>query len=94
MIETFTDKRTARLFLGEPVRQVHVDLAAQAKRKLRLLHRARSLADLAAFKGNRLEKLSGDRQGQWSIRVTDQWRICFRWEEGNAFDVWFGDYHD
>ena len=93
MIRTFADKRTARLYVGGPVRRVHADLAVLAQRKLRLLHRARSLADLAAFKGNRLEKLRGDREGQWSIRVTDQWRICFRWADGNAFDVWFGDYH-
>jgi toxin HigB-1 len=94
VIRTFADKRTARLFVGDPVRQAHVDLAAQAQQKFRLLHRARSLADLAALKGNRLEKLSGDRDGQWSIRVTDQWRICFRWVVGDAHDVWFGDYHD
>ena len=93
MIRSFADKRTARLFEGKPVRKVHAELAEQAQRKLVLLHRVKSLADLAARRGNRLEKLVGDREGQWSIRVTDQWRICFRWDDGDAHEVWFGDYH-
>jgi proteic killer suppression protein len=93
VIRSFADKSTARLFEGEPVRHVQSELARRAQRKLRLLHRARSLGDVAANPGNRLEKLSGDREGQWSIRVTDQWRICFLWLEGNAHEVWFGDYH-
>ena len=94
MIESFADKRTARLFAGEPVRQVHAELARQAQRKLVLLHRASVAGRLGCRPGNRLEKLGGDREGQWSIRVTDQWRICFRWDDGDAFEVWFGDYHD
>ena len=93
MITSFADKATARLFAGMPVRQVQGELARKAQRKLRLLHRAKSLGDLAANPGNRLEKLIGNRDGQWSIRVTDQWRICFRWVAGDAHEVWFGDYH-
>jgi len=93
VIRSFADKTTARLFQGEPVRQVHADLARRAQVKLRLLHRAKSLADVAANPGSRLEKLSGDHDGQWSIRVTGQWRLCFRWVEGDAYEVWFGDYH-
>jgi proteic killer suppression protein len=93
VIRSFADKRTARLFEGNPVRQVHAELARQAQKRLVLVHRARSLADLAARPGNRLEKLTGDREGQWSIRVTDQWRVCFRWDAGGAHEVWFGDYH-
>ena len=93
VIRSFADKTTARLFQGEPVRHVHVDLARRAQRKLRLVHRAKSLADLAAHPGNRLEKLRGDRDGQWSIRVSGQWRLCFHWLEGDAHEVWFGDYH-
>jgi toxin HigB-1 len=75
------------------VRRVQGELARCAQRKLRVLHRAKSLGDLTANPGNRLEKLSGDREGQWSIRVTDQWRICFQWMERDALEVWFGDYH-
>jgi proteic killer suppression protein len=93
VIRSFADKRTAWLFEGRPVRQVHAELARQAQRKLILLHRTKSLGDLAARRGNRLEKLGGDREGQWSIRVTDQWRVCFRWDDGHAHAVWFGDYH-
>ena len=59
-----------------------------------MLHRTNSLGDLAARRGNRLGKLGGDREGQWLIRVTDQWRVCFRWDDGHAHAVWFGDYHD
>jgi toxin HigB-1 len=91
VIKSFADKRTARIFQGEPVRRVPAELALQAQRKLILLHRTRALADLAARRGNRLEKLAGDRDGQWSIRVTDQWRLCFRWDAGHAYEVWFGD---
>lgn len=72
---------------------MHAELARQAQKKLVLIHRAKSLADLAARPGNRLEKLTGDREGQWSIRVTGQWRVCFRWEAGDAHEVWFGDCH-
>lgn len=75
------------------VRGIDSDLQARTRLKLRLLDRARSLADLATHPGNRLEKLGGDRQGQGSIRVTDQWRICFSWADGDATEVWFGDYH-
>lgn len=64
-----------------------------ARRKLLYLHRARLLEDLKAPPGNRLEALKGDRKGQYSIRVNDQWRICFRWDDGNVYDVEIVDYH-
>jgi len=64
-----------------------------ALRKLRMSNRAISLDDLRAPPANRLEKLAGDRAGQWSIRVNDQWRVCFRWQDGDAFDVEIVDYH-
>lgn len=64
-----------------------------ARRKLLYLHRARVLQDLRVPPGNRLEALKGERQGQYSIRVNERWRICFRWEEGNAYDVEIADYH-
>ena len=64
-----------------------------ARRKLLYLHRARTLFDLRVPPGNRLEALKGDRRGQYSIRINQQWRICFRWREGDAFDVEIADYH-
>jgi proteic killer suppression protein len=66
----------------------------QAQRKLAALHAATSLNDLRAIPGNRLEKLKGDRQRQHSIRINDQWRVCFVWKDGNAHDVEIADYHD
>jgi len=64
-----------------------------ALRKLRMLNRAETLQDLRVPPANRLERLTGDREGQYSIRVNNQWRICFKWEEGNAIDVEIVDYH-
>ena len=93
MIKTFADKRTAALFLGRFVKAVPSDVAVRAKRKLDLIDSAASLEFLRVPPGNRLEALRGDRAGQHSIRVNDQWRICFRWIDGHAFDVEFCDYH-
>ena len=93
MIRSFWDKRTATLFTGQPLKGVAAELARMVRRKLQRLDQARSLSDLVAFPGNRLERLRGDRAGYHSIRVNDRWRICFRWRDGDAEDVWFGDYH-
>lgn len=93
MIRSFRDKETARLFQREPVKRFSVALERSALRKLLLLDAAESLEDLRVPPGNRLEKLGGDRLGQYSIRVNEQWRICFRWTEGNADDVEITDYH-
>lgn len=68
-------------------------MQAVALRKLRMLNNARRLEDLAVFPGSRLEPLKGDRIGQWSIRINDQWRICFRWRDGDAHNVEIVDYH-
>ncbi|MDX2144532.1 MAG: type II toxin-antitoxin system RelE/ParE family toxin [Rhodospirillaceae bacterium] len=93
MIRTFRDKRTAAMFVGEEVRGVQSSLQQRARMKLLMLDRARSLNDLLSPPGNRLEKLRGDRAGQHSIRVDRQWRLCFRWHNGEAVDVEFCDYH-
>lgn len=93
MIESFRDKRTAALFLGHVVKGLPPSIQQRAFDELRLLHAAASLDDLRIPPSNRLEKLSGDRKGQWSVRVNDQWRICFRFEDGNAHDVRVVDYH-
>lgn len=93
MIKTFADKRTAALFIGRHVKGVPGDVAERARRKLELIDAAAGLAFLQVPPGNRLEALRGDRAGQHSIRVNDQWRLCFRWSEGDAYDVEFCDYH-
>lgn len=92
MIRSFADKDTQRLFNDERVRRYQA-LERQARRKLLLLDAASSLDDLRVPPGNHLEALSGDRSGQHSIRINKQWRICFRWENGDASDVEIVDYH-
>lgn len=92
MIKTFRCKDTQALFEGKCPRRFKA-IAAVAERKLQMLDDAYALADLRVPPGNRLEALRGDRNGQWSIRVNDQWRVCFRFEDGDAFDVEIVDYH-
>ena len=92
MIKSFRGRDTADLFNDLLVPRYRA-FERQARRKLLYLHRARRLDDLRAPPGNRLEALRGDRRGQHSIRINDQWRICFRWDEGNAYDVEIVDYH-
>jgi len=89
----FACEETERIFNGERSRKLPYDIQNTARRKLEYLHRARKLGDLFAPPGNRLEALKGDRSGQHSIRVNDQWRICFRWLDGNADQVEIADYH-
>ena len=93
MIRSFGDKDTARLFARERVRRWSTELQHVALRKLRMLDAATTLDDLRVPPANRLEKLRGDRRGQWSIRVNDQWRLCFRWTDTDAHDVQLIDYH-
>jgi proteic killer suppression protein len=93
VISSFADRDTERLFARERVRRFPGDLLRTMLRKLVALDAAERLDDLRVPPGNRLEKLQGDRAGQHSIRVNEQWRICFRWREGNAFEVEIVDYH-
>ncbi len=93
MIRSFRDRKTADVFRRERVRGLHPDVQRLAQRKLVILDAAESVQDLRLPPGNRLERLSGDRVGQHSIRVNDQWRICFRWRDGDAYDVEIVDYH-
>ena len=93
MIRSFRDKDTARLFGREPIKRWGPDLQRAGLRKLRLLDAATRIDDLRAPPANRLEKLSGARAGQWSIRVNDQWRLCFVWKDGEAHQVELVDYH-
>ena len=93
MIRGFADRNTARLFGREAVRRLPAALQRTMLRKLVALDAAETLDDLRVPPGNRLEKLTGDRTGQYSIRVNDQWRVCFRWHDGDAYDVELVDYH-
>jgi proteic killer suppression protein len=92
MIRSFRDAATARLFADEDVPRFR-GIERQARRKLLLLNGARTINDLRSPPGNRLEALAGDRRGQHSIRINDQWRICFVWRDGGAEDVEVVDYH-
>jgi toxin HigB-1 len=93
VIRSFRGKDTERLYNREQVRRWGPDLQKAALRKLRMLNAAVGLEDLRAVPGNRLEKLRGDREGEWSIRVTAQWRLCFEWRDGDAYEVELVDYH-
>jgi toxin HigB-1 len=93
VIKSFGDRDTERLFSREPVRRFPADLLRTMLRKLVALDAAEALADLRVPPGNRLEKLKGRRSGQYSIRINDQWRVCFGWKDGDAHDVEIVDYH-
>jgi proteic killer suppression protein len=93
MIKTFRDKDTERLFGRQAARKFPTAILKVAWRKLAILDAAGNLEDLRVPPGNRLEKLSGARSGQYSIRINDQWRICFQWRAGNAYEVEITDYH-
>ena len=93
MIKSFADRDTERLFNRRPIKKFGPAVQKVALRKLRMLDAATVIEDLRLPPGNRLEKLRGDRAGQHSIRVNKQWRICFRWDRGDAHDVEIADYH-
>lgn len=93
MIVSFACAETERIFRGSRSRRLPTDIQNTARRKLEYLHRARTLNDLRMPPGNRLEALAGNRKGQHSIRVNDQWRICFVWRNGDAAQVEIVDYH-
>ena len=93
MIRSFRDRDTERCYHEVRVRKFE-GFEDQAMRRLQILNDATSLAGLRSLRSNRLERLSGDRQGEYSIRINIQWRICFRWSDGNAYDVEIVDYHD
>jgi toxin HigB-1 len=92
VIGSFRSRETEKVFRREFSRGLHA-IARVAKRKLDQLNAAHSLADLAVVPGNRMEALSGNRAGQYSIRINDRWRICFEWKDGDALSVEIVDYH-
>jgi len=93
VIESFASKETEKIFLGAVSRKLPIDIQRTARRKLLYLDDAEDLQDLQAVPGNRLEKLKGDRSGQYSIRINDQRRICFEWFTNKARNVEIEDYH-
>ena len=93
MIQSFKNKETQKIFERKRSRKLPSDIQQVALRKLRMLNRAETLRDLRVPPANRLERLIGNRQGQHSIRINSQWRICFEWFDGNALNVEIVDYH-
>jgi len=93
MIKSFACEETAAIWSAEGSRRLPAQIQQRALNKLALLNRANRLDDLRVPPGNRLEALKGDRKGQHSIRINDQWRICFRWSGNDALDVAISDYH-
>jgi len=93
VIEYFASRETEKIFLGQLSRKLPVDIQRTARRKLLYLDEVVDLHDVQKVPGNRLEKLKGSREGQYSIRINDQWRICFSWVENKAVNVEIVDYH-
>lgn len=93
MIINFKDKETSKVFNNEVSKKLPSNIQKRAFEKLYMLHRAKEISDLKNPPANFLEKLSGDRLGQYSIRINQQWRICFNWENNNALNVEIVDYH-
>ena len=93
MIRSFADKEAERIWAGEVSRRLPSDIQSVARRKLRMLNNAVNLDDLRIPPANRLEALKGERKGQYSIRINNQWRICFGWNKGYAYEVEIVDYH-
>lgn len=93
MIRTFADRDTEQIFATGRSNRLPVDLLRRARRKLEYVDLASRLDDLRVPPGNRLHKLAGDRAGQHAIAINDRWRICFRWQDGDALDVEIADYH-
>lgn len=92
MIRGFKDRKTERFFAGEAVKEF-AGFRKTAERKLTMLDSATEVKDLLSPPGNRLERLKGDRAGQYSIRINDQWRICFEWKDDGPYEVEITDYH-
>lgn len=93
MIESFGDSNTESIYLGLRIRGLPGDIQERARRKLRMINQARIMEDLLVPPGNRLERLKGDLEGFWSIRINQQWRVIFRWENGSKQEVKITDYH-
>lgn len=93
MIKSFKNRETEKIYSREVSKKLPTDIQQVALRKLRMINNAKNINDLRIPPANRLEKLSGNREGQYSIRINDQWRICFIWQDGDAHNVEITDYH-
>ena len=93
MIKTFKDKQSELIYKRQKSRKLPSDIQQVALRKLRMINNAISINDLRVPPANHLEKLGGDRSNQWSIRINDQWRVCFEWQDRDAYNVEIVDYH-
>jgi toxin HigB-1 len=93
VIKSFASRETSELFAGRSSRRLPADLQRRALLKLVAIHAASALNEIGRIPGNRLEKLSGNRSGQYSVRINEQWRICFSWRDGDAYSVEIVDYH-
>jgi len=93
MIKSFKNKETEKVYAREGSNKLLRNIQQVALRKLRMINNARNLNDLRIPPANRLEKLKGDREGQLSIRINDQWRVCFVWQGGDAYEIEITDYH-
>jgi len=93
VIKSFANKQTESVYQRQIDKHLPKEMQQAALRKLRMLNNAKSIQDLRAPPGNRLEKLKGERAGQYSIRINDQWRVCFEWRNDNAYEVEITDYH-
>ena len=93
MIKSFKDKETEKVYTREGSPRLPADIQQVALRKLRMIHNSKNIQDLKVPPANRLEKLKGDREGQFSVRINDKWRICFVWQAGDASEVEITDYH-
>ena len=93
MIKSFRSKETEKIWIGEFSKRLPNDIQNIARRKLRMLNNSHTIDDLRIPPSNRLEKLSGDRKDQYSIRINDQWRICFEWKDDECYNVEIVDYH-
>jgi proteic killer suppression protein len=93
MIKSFRDKETEKVYIREGSGKLPRDIQQAALRKLRMINNAKSINDLRSPPANRLEKLKGNREGQLSVRINDQWRICFVWQNSDVYEVEITDYH-
>jgi len=93
MIASFGDKETEKIWLKLRSKKLPQEIQQRALNKLAMIHRSQNVNDLRVPPSNHLERLSGDREGQYSIRINQQWRLCFRWQNGNAHDLEITDYH-
>jgi proteic killer suppression protein len=93
MIKSFKDKETEKVYSREGSRKLPTDIQQVALRKLRMINNAKNLNDLRIPPANNLERLKGDREGQHSVRINEQWRVCFKWRQGDAHEVEITDYH-